>query len=485
MTKNPIPKFLTQSEKEALYTAAQDPRDRLIFSLGLNAGMRVSEIINLKTEDIDWENSQIRFIAKGGKERLIPMNLRLKIDLTIALENRPLELQHNFLIQNKRNIKTGVSRFAPDKLIRRYRKKAGIQRHLHMHMLRHTAATDFYRSCGDIYQTQRFLGHRRIDTTTRYAQIDDKEIEMTLSHINCPHWFTRLVAQFRSFPPEWLIHRGIESRTFYAGGTVDRQKELAVLQQNIERHTTTVVLSERGGGKSHLLHQLSGENIYSLDSFRPPRESLVNLCEQLKEKGLIDEIPKGRGTSTFIKVLRQVGREHGLILVINDLSTITADGVIAIRKFKDDWTIIAGLDIRYKHRATEIFFGSHKFLELLPLTKVESSQLAEDASQDLELPDKASFIADVVNEARGNPQAVLDLVEHARRTQESSVEHPGLQKTLPATPFLTLFLLWACIGRYTASSLGHPDIKVLFALVIIILSITIVFDRILVKGEKL
>lgn len=252
MPKHSLPKFLTQSEKEILYSAARDPRDRCLISLGLNAGMRVSELIGLQLDDIDWENAQIRFVAKGGKERLIPLNLRLRIDLSLALEHRPAELGHNFVIWNKRDPTRNISRFAAYNLLRRYGNRLGMKKRLHPHMLRHTAATDFYRSSGDIYQTQRFLGHSRIDTTTRYAQTSDKEIQSTLQAVNRPNWFVRLLAAFRSFPPEWLLRKSASSHSFFTG-TVGRQKELAMLKQNMERGICTVVIGGRGSGKSHLL----------------------------------------------------------------------------------------------------------------------------------------------------------------------------------------------------------------------------------------
>jgi site-specific recombinase XerC len=258
MSKHSLPKFLTQSEKEILYSAARDPRDRCLISLGLNAGMRVSELIGLKLDDIDWENAQIRFTAKGGKERLIPLNLRLRIDLSTAIEHRPAELGHNFVIWNKRDSARNISRFAVYNLLRRYGQRLGLKKRLHPHMLRHTAATDFYRSCGDIYQTQRFLGHSKIDTTTRYAQVSDKEIQTTLQTVNRPNWLVRLLAKFRAFPPQWLLHKPASSRSFFTG-TVGRQKEIALLRQNMERGISTVVIGERGSGKSHLL-RLLGEN---------------------------------------------------------------------------------------------------------------------------------------------------------------------------------------------------------------------------------
>lgn len=226
-------------------------------------------------------------------------------------------------------------------------------------------------------------------------------------------------------------------------------------------------------------------NIFHLESFRPPRECLVNLCEQVKAQGLLDAVPRGRGTAPFTTALREVGRQHRMVLEIDDLSTVTATGIIELRKLKETWTIIAGLDSRYRHRAQEIFFGSHDVLELLPLSRAESRQLAQEASQDIDLPNKASFIANMANQSRGNPQVLLDMVERARRTQDTNVEHPGNQRCMPATPFLSLFLLWACVCRYTASSLGKPDWKILLAIAVIVLSITIIFDKILTKGSKL
>lgn len=481
-----LPKYLTQAEKEALYSVAHNPRDRALVSLGLNAALRVSELIGLKLQDIDWDHHQIRFTAKGGKERLIPINLRLRIDLAVALEHRPPALQHDFLIWNKRNPTRGITRFAAYALIRRYAKKAGIKRRVHPHMLRHTAATEYYRACHDIYQTQRFLGHSRVDTSTRYAQVDDQDLVATLDKLNRPHWLTRLMAQFRDLPPAWLVRRPTGNMAFYAGGTIGRSKELALLKQNLASGQNTVVLSERGGGKSHLLRQLQGENLYHLDSFRPPRGCLIKLCKELKARSVLMEIPKGWGTDELMAVLRQIGRAKKPVLIIDDLSTITTDGIIELRRLKETWTVFASLDSRYHHRAAEIFFGSHQTLELLPLSKDESHQLAQAASLDLELPNKASFIAEVANQSHGNPEAILDLVNRARRRHPvGSLEHLGVNKTMSATPFLSLFLLWACLGRYMASSLGEPDLKILFVIAIVALSIAVFLDKTILKESKL
>lgn len=486
MAKHPLPKFLTPAEKEALYSVAHNPRDRVLLSLGLNGGLRVSEIIHLKLSDIDWQSFQIRFIAKGDRERVIPLNLRLRLDLSLALEHRPAGLPHEYVVWNKRNPMKGVTRFGVYRLLRRYGQKIGLKKRLHPHMLRHSAACDFYSNCKDIYRTQKFLGHARIDTSTRYARVHEHDVRDTLECINRPHWLTRLMARFRALPPDWMLRRSTGHTAFFAGGTIGRNKELALLKQNLASGQSTVVLAERGGGKSHLLRQLQGENLYRLDSFRPPRESLLKLCEELKAQGVLTEIPKGRGTSEFMAVLRHIGREQKPVLIIDDLTTITSAGVIELRQLKETWTIIAGLDVRYRHRATEIFFGSHEVLELLPLTKDESYQLARAASQDLDVPHKADFLAGIISEGRGNPQAILDLVDRARRRQNTGgLEHIGLHKTMSATPFLSLFMLWAFIGRYTASSLGEPDLKIILVILIVALSLAILFDKLLLKASKL
>ena len=404
MKKKLLPSPLTQSQKERLYSHTSDPRDRAIWSLGLNGGLRASEITNLKLSNVDWENAQIRFIAKGGKERVIPMNLRLRIDLALALEHRPPQVQHDFVIWNKRDPTKGVTRFGIYRLIRRHGERAGLERRLHPHLLRHTAATDFYRSCKDIRRTQVFLGHARIDTSCRYTHLDEQDVRETLEGINRPNLIVRLLAGFRSVPASWLPWGPGQPRLPYAGGTIGRHKELTILKQNLEDRVSTVVVSERGGGKSHLLRQLDGEHIFRLDSFRPPRESLISLCQQLKSNGLLAEMPKGRGTSEFVKALRQVGREHRPVLIIDSLNDLTATGLAELRKLIESWTIIAGLDIRHQHRATEIFFGSHDTLQLLPLTKSEARQLTDEASRDLELPEKQTFITSVMAEARAIPR---------------------------------------------------------------------------------
>lgn len=262
-----LPKFLSQSAKERLYSAAaRCPRDRALVSLGLSAGLRVSEMVHLRLQDIDWENSQLRFAGKGGRERCVPMNLRLKLDLQAALADRPADTRHDFVLRNKRDPTRGLSRFGAYRLLVRYGAKLGFPGSLHPHKLRHTAATDFYRECGDIRQCQAFLGHSRTDTTAIYAQVHDQDVAATLERLNRPSLVVRLLARICSIPPlarrgggEWLLRRGPSQRSHYSGGTIGRMRELAMLRRNAEAGIPTVIIAGQGTGKSHLLHLLREE----------------------------------------------------------------------------------------------------------------------------------------------------------------------------------------------------------------------------------
>ena len=72
--KRKLPKFLSQAAKERLYSAAaRCPRDRALVSLGLNAGLRVSEMINLRLEDIDWPQGELLIRGKGPKHDRLPL----------------------------------------------------------------------------------------------------------------------------------------------------------------------------------------------------------------------------------------------------------------------------------------------------------------------------------------------------------------------------------------------------------------------------
>jgi len=160
-------------------------RNKAILSLMLNMGLRVSEVANLKPGDTNLTKRKIRIInGKGGVDRdlIIPEAL---VDLLKEWKKRKPENSKYFFttIKDRRN-----SSFASKKgkqlsvryiqeAIKRYSSKAGINKNISPHTLRHTFATEYYRQTKDIETLRRILGHADISTTTIYITLANIDVE--------------------------------------------------------------------------------------------------------------------------------------------------------------------------------------------------------------------------------------------------------------------------------------------------------------------
>ena len=150
-------------------------RDKAILELFYACGTRVSELINLKVNDLFFEDEIIRVFGKGSKERLIPIgSSAIKWVTDYLKRSRPLLMKkyksENYLFLNSRGSK--LSRMGVWKIIDRYVKEAGIEKEVHPHTLRHSFATHLLEGGADLRAVQEMLGHADISTTQIYTHID-------------------------------------------------------------------------------------------------------------------------------------------------------------------------------------------------------------------------------------------------------------------------------------------------------------------------
>ncbi len=171
----PLPKFLTESEIDRLFSVIDTStkkglRDYTMLYLMLMTGMRVSELLNLQIEDIDFYNSYITVrMGKGRKDRIIPLNDSIKALLKEYLsKTRP---KHGiFDNENSSKSRRGVLY-----VIKKYCKKAKIEKNITPHTFRHTFATLLLKKGENIRLVQSLLGHSNISTTAIYLHIIDEE----------------------------------------------------------------------------------------------------------------------------------------------------------------------------------------------------------------------------------------------------------------------------------------------------------------------
>ncbi|RPI61524.1 MAG: site-specific tyrosine recombinase XerD, partial [Ignavibacteriales bacterium] len=150
-------------------------RDKAMLELFYACGTRVSELINIKVNDLFFEDEIIRVFGKGSKERLIPVgSSAVKWVGEYLKKSRPLLMKksksENNLFLNSRGSK--LSRMGVWKIIDRYVKQAGIEKDVHPHTFRHSFATHLLEGGADLRAVQEMLGHADISTTQIYTHID-------------------------------------------------------------------------------------------------------------------------------------------------------------------------------------------------------------------------------------------------------------------------------------------------------------------------
>ena len=177
-----VPKLLSEAQVDALLRApdVSDPlglRDRTMLELMYASGLRVSELVRLKTLHVSQGESVLRVLGKGSKERLVPFGQEAGAWLMQYLqEARPVLLGGRssdalFVTSAGPKPGTGMSRIMFWNLVKRYALQAGITAPLSPHTLRHAFATHLLNHGADLRAVQMLLGHADISTTTIYTHI--------------------------------------------------------------------------------------------------------------------------------------------------------------------------------------------------------------------------------------------------------------------------------------------------------------------------
>ncbi|MCK5427072.1 MAG: tyrosine-type recombinase/integrase, partial [Thermodesulfovibrionia bacterium] len=152
-------------------------RDKAILELMYSSGLRASEIINLKLNDINFEAGFVTVMGKGSKERIVPMNERaMRIIQQYIQELRPLLLK-NKNIQNLIIAKGGkpMTRQRVWQLIKLYSKDLPFD--VSPHTLRHCFASHLLNGGADLRALQKMLGHADISTTQIYTKVTSERLK--------------------------------------------------------------------------------------------------------------------------------------------------------------------------------------------------------------------------------------------------------------------------------------------------------------------
>ena len=167
-----LPIVLSVSEIQAMFNVCQNKKHKTILALLYSCGLRVYVLINLKWEHIDRNRMIINIIAaKGNKDRQVGLNDSLIKILTEYYR----EYKSNIYVLNGQN-ELQYSERSVGEVVKQLAAKAGINKRVYTHLMRHTSATHMVESGVDINLIQKLLGHNSVKTTNIYLHISHNHI---------------------------------------------------------------------------------------------------------------------------------------------------------------------------------------------------------------------------------------------------------------------------------------------------------------------
>ncbi len=172
-----LPEVLSKDEVDNLLNInisdSFSHRNKAMLELMYATGLRVSELVNLNINDIDFENATVRCFGKGSKERIVPI-----IDYALNLVKDYVEIYRNGMLKGYitdslflNNHGKKMTRQGFFKIIKNIAKEKNITKTIHPHMLRHSFATHILENGADLRIIQELLGHENISTTQIYTHV--------------------------------------------------------------------------------------------------------------------------------------------------------------------------------------------------------------------------------------------------------------------------------------------------------------------------
>ncbi|MFO7991164.1 MAG: tyrosine-type recombinase/integrase [Thermoplasmata archaeon] len=169
-----LPKYLRKDEIRKLLDspAREKTRDRLILRILYRCGLRVSELVNLKIEDVDFTEGMITVReGKGDKDRVVPVDNHT-LDL---IEFYVVDADEGYMILSERG--KPLSTRQVERIVKKYAKNAHIKKNVYPHMLRHSFAVHCLKAGMNLRSVQKMLGHSSLTTTQIYLDLTGEDIK--------------------------------------------------------------------------------------------------------------------------------------------------------------------------------------------------------------------------------------------------------------------------------------------------------------------
>jgi integrase/recombinase XerD len=176
-----LPTVLTKQEIKKLIKAAKRGRNRLLIEFLYSSGVRVSEAVKMKVDDLDLNEGIARVKGgKGKKDRVIILSKKWISSIKKYLNRKKIKSEFVFSKKNGKPLSTDTVQ----RIIRKAAEKAGINKHVTPHTLRHSFATHLLEKGENIRKIQELLGHSNLSTTQIYTKVSVEELKKVQSPLD-------------------------------------------------------------------------------------------------------------------------------------------------------------------------------------------------------------------------------------------------------------------------------------------------------------
>lgn len=171
---------LEPEELERLRDGCKTYKERALVEFLASTGCRLSEVVGIQVNRVDWQRRCVTVLGKGHKERTVYFSVRAKLMLQEYLSKRK---GGNALFASSRTPYVPMSPRAVEKALQKVGERAGVARRVHPHLLRHTFATEALRGGMDLTIIQRLLGHTDPKTTLIYAELQPEAVRYAYERV--------------------------------------------------------------------------------------------------------------------------------------------------------------------------------------------------------------------------------------------------------------------------------------------------------------
>lgn len=168
-----FPKIISKYEFKTMFNSEFNLKHKLWLILAYGSGLRISEVASLKVSDILSKEHKIHIIGKGNKERYAPLpDFTLKLLRLYWVQNKH-KITNNYLFPKvcKNSKNSYISSFTIKEAFQKIKENNHLDSSITFHTLRHSYATEFIKSGGDIWELKNILGHCSINTTSIYLHM--------------------------------------------------------------------------------------------------------------------------------------------------------------------------------------------------------------------------------------------------------------------------------------------------------------------------